>query len=75
VEPLPYFGTTDWFPPGDPGGGITGVVAAPRCGGCTCGCAGTFREGPELFLSGSSFLGSFVELRVNMETPVCLLIA
>ncbi len=30
-----YFGTTDWLPPGDPGGGITGVVAAARPDGCT----------------------------------------
>jgi hypothetical protein len=34
-NPANYFGTIAWFPPGDPGGGITGVVAAPRPDGCT----------------------------------------
>jgi hypothetical protein len=44
-----YFGTTDWFPPGDPGGGITGVVAAPRPDGCTA-------------IPGSTFGGAIVPL-------------
>ena len=30
---ISYFGTTDGFPPREPGGGITGV--APLAGGCT----------------------------------------
>ena len=36
---------------------------------------GVFRLGPALLLSGSSFLGSAVELRVNMEVPRCILLA
>jgi len=38
----PYLGTTDGSPPGDPGGGITGVVAAPLWGGCTVMPGSTF---------------------------------
>jgi hypothetical protein len=41
-NPATYFGTTDGFPPGDPGGGITGVVAAPRPEGCTVIPGSTF---------------------------------
>ena len=32
-------------------------------------CGGAFRLGPELLFRGSSFLGSAVELRVNMDSP------
>ena len=35
---------------------------------------GAFRLGPELLFRGSSFLGSAVELRVNMEIPRCILL-
>jgi hypothetical protein len=42
-----YFGMIVWFPPGEPGGGITGMVAAPRCGGCTV-------------IPGSTFVGGLI---------------
>src|SRR5215831_1388912 len=44
----------------------TSDAEARRCGG---GCCGALRLGPVLFLSGSSFLGSTVALRVNIGLP------
>jgi hypothetical protein len=38
----PYFGTTDGLPPGDPGGGITGIDAPARGGGLTVIPGSTF---------------------------------
>jgi hypothetical protein len=32
-EVLPYFGTTFWFPPGEPGGGMIGIVGSEDGGG------------------------------------------
>lgn len=38
----PYFGITDGLPPGDPGGGITGVVVPALRGGLTVSPGSTF---------------------------------
>ena len=38
----PYFGITDVLPPGDPGGGITGMAAVSFFGGATVIPGSTF---------------------------------
>ena len=47
-----YFGTTDGFPPGEPGGGITGIISGPVCGGLTA-------------IPGSTFGGVIMPLRLD----------